>query len=107
MEKHARYTRLGDPTPRPLRTAPSEIFLEQTARVRPYRGTHPRVVRPLIRELEARNAVEFNALDEAFTRGRTPAMRLTAAARGLKEMLRVRLRRWQHPRLYAARTIAR
>jgi hypothetical protein len=107
IEKHRRYTRLGDPTPRPVRSAPNEIFLEQVARVRPFRGGHPRVARPAIAEFERRNAVEFAALDAAFRTRRSAAMRLGTGLQAANEYLRVRLRLIEHPGLYRAPLAAR
>jgi len=106
-EKHRRYTDLGDPTPRPVRAAPNEIFLEQIERVRPYQGTHPRVAQPTIDDIRRRDATEFAALDAAFRAHRTAPMRLRSAAQSAAEELRVRVRRAQRPGFYRAPTVAR
>ena len=106
-EKHRAYTALGDPTPRPARAAPNEIFFEQVGRVRPYRGRHPRVARATIDELERRNATEFASLDAGFRARRTPGMRVRAGFQSLNESVRVRLRLAQQPGLYRAPIVAR
>jgi hypothetical protein len=106
-QKHRRYTDLGDPTPRAPRAAPNDVFFEQLDRVRPYRGRHPAAARPIIADLERRNAVEFAALDAQFRARQTPAMRLRTGLQGANEYLRVRLRLAQRPGFYRAPTVAR
>jgi len=107
IEKHELYTHLGDPTPRPLRRRPNEIFLEQAKRIRPYRGTHPRAARPLIAELQSRHAGTFAALEAGFRARRGGPARLSAGLAALNEYLRVRLRLLEHPGLYRAPVVAR
>jgi len=107
IEKHRLYTDLGDPTPRPRRSRPEEIFLEQAARVRPYRGSHPRAAHAAIADLERRHAGEFAALEAEFRARRSGSTRLRAGLRAVNEYLRVRLRLAQHLRLYRAPVVAR
>ncbi len=107
--KHSRYFELGNPVARPPDelTATREIFLASAPAVRPFRGTHPRVVHATLAALEAEFATDFAALDREFVRRRTPAMRATAELRRLNETVRVQLRRLEHPGVYRERSIAR
>ncbi|MFY9780505.1 MAG: hypothetical protein WAJ85_08345, partial [Candidatus Baltobacteraceae bacterium] len=100
--KHMRYYELGNPVPRPVDAgrATREVYLNNAAAVRPFRGKHPRVARPLLAELEGLYAEEFALIDGGFRERRGRAVRAAASLRALNEALRVRLRRLEHPLLY-------
>ncbi|GAC1550718.1 MAG: hypothetical protein NVS3B16_25320 [Vulcanimicrobiaceae bacterium] len=107
--KHGRYFELGNPVPEPPpeAAATAEIFLAQTAGVRPYRLPHPRVARATLAAVEAEFSAAFAPIDAGFRARRTAAMRAAATLRGANEALRVALRRIEHPLVYRAGTRAR
>ena len=106
--KHQRYFGLGNPVPAPPpERATTEMYLAKARAVRPYRREHPRAVRATIARLESEYAAELAAIDTGFRAARTPAVELAAGARGALEMLRVELRRVEHPAAYRAPTRGR
>jgi hypothetical protein len=108
-EKHQKYFGLGNRVPEPPTAdrADAEIFLASARDVRPFGGRHPAVVRTTLRQLEARYAAEFAAVEAGFRERRGPAERARAALRGANETLRVQLRRLEHPGLYRGPSEAR
>jgi hypothetical protein len=109
VRKHVQYYALGNRVPQP----PSEdeatvtYLIENHKRVRPFRGTHPRVAAQVLAEFEREFATDFAAIDAGFTACRGPALRAAAALRAVNETLRVELRRIEHPFTYRAPTFAR
>jgi hypothetical protein len=106
--KYLIYHGLGNPVPSPCDadSATRDLYLANATRVRPFRGTHPRVARALLAELERVHAAEFALIDRGFRRRRGPAVRARASLRALNEALRVQLRRLEHPFLYDWKTVA-
>jgi hypothetical protein len=100
--KHGRYFELGNPVPRPPDEADAtlDIYLAKAAAVRPFRGAHPAVARPLLQRLGGEFASEFAALDAGFRARRGVRERAGGALREGLEGLRVQLRRLEHPGLY-------
>lgn len=106
--KHGRYFELGNPVPRPPtpEEATDNVYLAKAGAVRPYRGRHPRVAAPLVARIERESAAAFAALDAQFVARRSAGVRVRTALQGVNETLRVALRRFEHPGLYRAPTVA-
>jgi hypothetical protein len=105
--KHGRYFELGNPVPRPASEAQAtdEIYLARARLLRPYRRAHPAAARATLATLDAGAA--FARLDREIQTRRGALDRAAAGARALNEILRVELRRLEHPFAYRAPTRAR
>ncbi len=107
--KHGRYFELGNPVPRPPvpAAATPEMYLAKSGDVRPYRGPHPVAARATLAALQIEFGADFEAVEAGFAAGRSSRMKALAALRGLNENVRVLLRRFEHPGIYAAPTRGR
>jgi len=104
LEKHVRYYELGNAV-RGAEVDSPEVYLENAARVRPFRGRHPRAARATLAALEQERAAEFAVIDAGFRAGRNLRVRTASALRAFNEALRVQLRRIEHPGLFRAPTV--